>query len=304
MGFREPIDPADMWSNMPPSGNSTTTGSGSFTLTLMPGGIGTLNRPVPARQSLPIIARPGAMVATTCTALAIDAEIIHDSNMYYRDLGFCWPFRNITLRALRVHYQALNGQASRRLTYSLKQLLDKERRRLYDRLPFGQQLIDKYVFEALHRKACAEASESCKKGRNGLSANDLMRSWGLNVEDVQEDPEELVEQETEPVGAEGEPSGDRDQDEMEGSAPWSWGYCAWRSTCDDTDRLERWQQALIRAARRQDKSIKFAVGYVGAAPQDFLIAEMATGTGPMLVIYLHEDVESTDELAARAVATL
>jgi hypothetical protein len=85
---------------------------------------------------------------------------------------------------------------------------------------------------------------------------------------------------------------------------WTWGYFAWRSSCRDTLRLATWQQQLVRAAREQGAKISFAVGYVGMTDRDSESAYIPTGSGRVLVLYLHEDVEPTEALAAKTVANL
>lgn len=225
---------------------------------------------------------------TTSKALVLDPVIINDNNLYYRALGFRWPFRGITRAMLRRAYRRRagvlqNSPWAEYCTYALSQLLDKGVRRKYDRAPFGNRLIDKYVWEEFHSAAQRAASDAAREGVD-LSVAEQMTEWGLPTEPISAASNEPVADPEAPLG-----------DDDLATHTWDWGYYTWRSSCSDRDRLARWQDLLLRAA--DGLVLQLAVGFVGRVPQGFVLGRV----GAAVVVFLHDGIEPDEGSAARAV---
>lgn len=219
---------------------------------------------------------------TTCTELQPDPVLIHDTNCYYRDLGFRWPFRGITKLALRKAFQARNGGESPRLTYCLKRLLNAEFRRSYDRRAFGEVEIDEWLFYRLEAAAAAEASKRNARhflDHGQVEMTDVLDEWEIAYdhrgEEVSEGPATVT------------------------STDWRWGYFLLDAhLIPNLDHLRRWQEMLIRRVNAVGGRALLAIGYMGGTGWE--IQRM----GPAYVIFLGEWRAPSEGLAAMVVARL
>lgn len=273
-------------------GGTRTFGTGSMTSSFFGGNI--TIQPV---VELPVQRGEGPPGWSTCTDLARSPYFIWDLNHYYRALGFTWPFQGISRRDLRLAYQRLaghmqDGQGVAFLTYAMDRLLDETFRRCYDRLPFGARALDQYVRLEIKQRAHEEALRARECGRD-VRAEDVLRMWGFDTTE----PNEPVVDAEEPLGDDAQnPSALSDPLDTV-PEPWPWGYYVWRSSCGDGDRLARWQELLLAVARARRLRARFAIGFVGRTPKEWVVAQHQS----CVVIFLHEDVEPTGVLAALAV---
>jgi hypothetical protein len=247
---------------------------------------GTLDVFFPPVPEFPMAVGDGPPEWTTCADLEPDPVLINDPNLYYRMLGFTWPFRGITKRMLREGYLQVGGENNRLATYAFTRLLNTAFRRRYDRLQFGSWVIDHLVREMFLRKAAKEVRR--RRDLVGPNADvptidDVFEMWGLELDDL---------------SGSGEPATDDDRP-LDDQAPWPWGYYLYRSRCRDTERLAAWQLLLLAAAREQGLRTRFAIGFVGRTPMGFARLELQPSR--KVVILLQEETDPTTELAARAV---
>lgn len=268
-----------------------TFGTGSMTSSFFGGNV--VMQPL---AEVPVLRGEGPPDWSTCTELDIAPRHIHDGNFYYRALGFEWPFRGITRRDLMRAYRRTvgvgqDGEDAAFVTYALSQLLDSEVRWHYDRLPFGRQLIDQYVAAKIRKKAIQEAA-AAQAGGYEVTPDDLLRMWGVPTEPI----EPVVDAEEPLVDTEQNPSALSDLTDTVPDA-WPWGYYLWRSSCGDGDRLARWQELLLAVARARRLRVRFAIGFVGRTPKEWVVTQHQD----CVVIFLHEAVEPTGALAALAV---
>jgi hypothetical protein len=272
------------------SGGTGTFSTGSMTSTF--GGYVAIQPVI----EVPVLCGEGPPAWSTCTDLDIAPRHIHDGNHYYRALGFEWPFRGITRRDLMRAYRRTvgagqDGENAAYATYALSQLLDPEVRWHYDRMPFGRQLIDKYLAEMIRKKAIQDAAEAQKRGHE-VTPDDLLRMWGVPTEPI----EPVDDAEGPLVDTVQNPSALSDLTDTVPDA-WPWGYYTWRSSCGDGDRLARWQELLLAVAQARSLRARFAIGFVGRTPREWVVAQLQS----CFVIFLHEAVEPTGVLAALAV---
>lgn len=89
-----------------------------------------------------------AHVFSTSTAVEVWPTIVWDTNAYYASLKVT---HRATRNQLRIAYMQRDGQKSARLTYILKQLLDRDIRRQYDATPQHSIFLDDYVAERVQR---------------------------------------------------------------------------------------------------------------------------------------------------------
>lgn len=253
----------------------------------------------PPMPEVPLLVGSGPAEWSTCAELEPDPVLIHDGNMYYRILGLRWPFRNITRGMLREAYMSVGGADNAFATYAVKRLLDDELRSRYDRMPLGLWMVDHYVRELFKRKAAAEEVRRRQQrylGGHIPTIDDVLEGWGLC--------DSASPTSNEPVADGGRPLTDRGQDPSAVSDrddtvrdAWPWSYFRWRSRCQDTERLARWQRLLLAAAREAGLRTRLAVGFVGRHPSDFVRVAVAG----RVALLLHQEAEPTPELAAMAV---
>ncbi len=226
--------------------------------------------------------------ASTETALARFPEVIWDANGYYRSHGVRFPYRDVTIKELRLAHMELRGFEDDFLTYVLKQLRDPEIRRVYDATPLGLEYMDKFVQAKIKRIVLRRVAERQRETGVQLDPEDALRRAGFVVDS----------------SAAQQASSTPPAELSEGAAtvhlPWLWSYYLWRSFCDDTDRLGRWQELLVEEFARAGVKRRFVVGFMGQQPQKWVSGEMKG----RLVVYLDENTEPTREMAAAAVATI
>jgi hypothetical protein len=224
-------------------------------------------------------------VASTCTELVCSPPVIWDANGYYRAHGFSWPYRGITRRDLRqAHHQ--RGIEDRWLTYALKQLCDPRIRRAYDATPLGEPFLDAYVQFWLKSQAAGKASRESERAGEVITPEDVLSDLGYDIDPAQDLSSTPPVEDPETGGTV--------------SAPWTWAYYQHRSTCDDSDRLGRWQEMLVKAFARVGTRRRFAVGFVGRQAHQWVAGEVHGH----LVVFLNDRIEPTSELAAIAVASI
>lgn len=85
-----------------------------------------------------------------------------DVRGYYRTLGIPFPYVNASPADLSRAYMARDGQSSAWMTYCLKQLLKKTRRRRYDAAHLGSLFRDEYT-DAVERDRIMAARASSAK---------------------------------------------------------------------------------------------------------------------------------------------
>lgn len=240
-----------------------------------------------------LIGKPEApLTISTCVALERVPQIIWDTNRYYRDLGV---EPTATRKELRVAYQRKNGQGNVRLTYVLKQLLNPEVRAEYDRTRLGDLFMDMYVQEMFERMAAADAAEARANGLS-VSAEDVLKRWGLVVEDGDTPNESVLDREEQNRKARGlsDPA----------STVWPYRYYLWRTQYLDDGRLATWQEQVHEALKSRGVSEQFAVGLAGQTPMPFLVGKV----GNRIVVFLNRDeqpsVAAAENVAARVVEAL
>lgn len=219
-----------------------------------------------------------------------------DVNGWYAKVGVPFPYVNATSGVLSRAYVATGGQASAQATYYLKRLLDKAVRGLYDTYDLGVQFLDdEYVQEALKRKASAEAARRSKDG-SYTKAEAVMDEWGYKI-----DPEDTDGLDTDkPDMLDGvTPEEDSRYDPIE----WVYSYWLWQTAHryeTSTTKLEEWQRLLVSVIARRGHRIEFAVGRSGKTPHPYTIGQF----DGYWVVFLHENEEPTEDLAARAADAL
>lgn len=231
----------------------------------------------------------GFTEATSCTVLVAPPEVIWDVNYYYRVHGFTWPFRGITVRALMEAHHARGGIDDPYMTLGLKTLRDPAQRWVYDRQPLGEPVIDSYFKAFLKAKAIRKSAYLREHLGVDMNPEKILESLGFGLDGVAAGQE-----------ASSTPPERVSEGPATVSPPWSWGFYQLGTTCDDTDLLGRWQEMLVRALNRVGMTRRFCVGVMGRQPASWHSREVHN----RLVIFIHEDAEPTDELAAQAVTAL
>lgn len=244
-----------------------------------------------------VTARPflwgaGEAECSTRSDLVPSPHVICDANGYYRALGFSFPYLGITRKMLRLAFLAREGEKSGWLTNALKVLLDPVERRKYDLTKVGDLYLDRFIQDWFRKKAHEEARRRNSEYGRQSTKEQVLDEWGLKS-DTPEGP--LMDS----VGGIGH---DPEYPTDEGSPEsWDWSYYLWGSRSTDTTRLSAWQGKLIHECILRDVRIRFCVGFSGRRTK----ASWTTGViGQHHVIFLREDVEPTDELAAYAVSAV
>lgn len=214
----------------------------------------------------------GQVDMSTSTSLATIPKVIWDVNSYYRSLDIGWPYKP-TRRELRQGFQRVEGHASERLTYYMKQLLDPQVREEYDRMPLGSVFRDKYVLESEFRKLADLASHLSEDSGTLVTAGDLVDEY------------------------------DRERPRPAPPLPpsgrwWNWGFFAHKSREHNTDPLESWQNLLIQAFSEQKVATTISIGYIGGTHCEFDIRKHQDRD----VFFLNDKVTPTQELAKTAVS--
>jgi hypothetical protein len=242
----------------------------------------------------------GPVQCSSSTELSVWPSIIHDVNGYYRELGVTpWATR----RELREAYQAKGGPDDVRLTYIFGQLLNKEVRRAYDSMGFGEVFMDQYVRDEIKRFMLARKSERMQD----------LHDLGVNLDDVDEGSLErdIYSQmgiDTEPDGV---PKESRDtpletvdekqieaQDVSRPATQFPYAYYLYKVSLPGREvvsRLQDWQRFLIAALAREGIRTQFAVGLHGE-PHRWMYAQV----GYRKVFFLADHQMPTEELATMA----
>ena len=236
----------------------------------------------------------GPAECSSSMALSVLPAVIWDVNGYYRDLGVR---PTATRKDLRLAYHDRRGEESVRLTYVIKQLLNRETRREYDLSPLGEPFLDDYVRAELARIVKAKQQQ----------VTDLIRNAGFEVTDeMAESIERDIAAEMGYMPAE-EDESDTPDEVIDASsklgkddphpAKFEYSHYVWgvRPSADPatTARLSEWQQHLVSALSRKGISIKFAVGLHGKAHR-----WVQATVGYRTVFLLSASEQPTEELAA------
>lgn len=230
-----------------------------------------INRDVPQDESRIWRATyRGPLDASTCTELAVPYCPAWDVNHYYRSLGVQWPY-TATKKELRLGYQANNGPNDEKLTYYLKQLLDPEIRKAYDRTPLGKRFQDKYAIEEGMRKLSEKAAEVSESAGKMVTIEDLI------LEHEKEKPEKPKEIDSRYIN-------------------WEWSFYLCNSRKYDVEALAEWQSLLISAFAQRGIKWKISVGYIGNTKKAFVVRPH----DGRVVFFLNENETPTPELANRA----
>lgn len=278
MNFRPPLDPSFYLST---GGNTTTTSFVTPTVFYA------------YQPDVPSLYGSGPPDWSTSGELVPDPPVIHDVNCYYRALGFSWPFTGITRRDLRDAYIRTGGPDDAWKTYAYKILLNREIRRQYDRMPFGLQMMDHYMWTEIRRRATEFMNAARTQGYN-FTEREVLEDWGVPFEDNPDEAE---------LPSDDGPSGEVDAQKLEEPSgdgdtfTWPWGYYLWRSRCSDVQRLSIWQDLLLQTARRVGLRAHLGVGFAGRLSREWVIGRVVDYT----VIFLSEHAEPDEEMAAQAV---
>lgn len=228
-------------------------------------------------------------VFSTRTTLAVPWRFSWDANGWYRALGVHWGCGR---RELWLAYLAAGGQDSEYLTYVLGQLLDPGTRRQYDAVPPGRRLYDRYQAEEDARQFAARMALTVLD-----HGGDEAAALASAVEEGWAEPSGA------PVdpGAHGcDDRGAPPQHETPPPQQFSWGHYLWRSQGVSDSALAEWQRLVVSAAAERGIEADIAVGACGGSPHRAVVALV----GRVVVAYLSEDHEPTEEVAALAADAL
>jgi hypothetical protein len=223
-----------------------------------------------------------------------------DVNYYYRRLGIPFPYVNAVKGDLSRGYMA-GDQHDPLAMYALKQLLDPAVRAEYDAMRLGETYLnDIHVQTWLKARAAAEAGRRTAAMRSVgedvlVEAKDVLDEWGYKMEpgnlpDSLDSQGSLVEDE------------DRTRQD-EHSQRWGYAYWNWRAkpwSGQRESRLEQWQSLLVRALSEDGRRVVLAVGEMGKAPHPYAVSK----SGTQWVVYLHESMDPTPEMAKMAASAL
>jgi hypothetical protein len=179
---------------------------------------------------------------STCIELEPYDPFVWDVNGYYRELGV--P-TNASKAEIRRAYLALNGHASDRLTYIVKQLLDPEIRREYDLTPSGQKFYDRF--------------EADKKRQ------EIMRDLYdvlINIDDQHERDELIEDVEACLDRALAEEDEARYTDPSPATSDWHGGFYTLQTSSRDLSQIAAWQVALAQHLR--GKVTPLAIGLMAS----------------------------------------
>lgn len=246
------------------------------------------------RYDLPERAGNGPLEASSCVELVRLPLEIHDVNGYYQALGFEPPYAGITRKALRLAFHECGGADDPYLTAVLQLLLDPAERFAYDCAPPGEKHQDslqkKLLLEDVKRRAALRNPSTDTRA----TQREILEEMGF--------------EETDPDGEyypkEQYPSGEEDgyAEHLLIDHPWRWSYYRWGTGRAETARLGRWQELLVSALAALEVRTKFCVGFIGYRRTDSrFVVERTYG---VRTVYLREDLEPDEEMAAAAAASL
>lgn len=246
------------------------------------------------RYDLPERAGTGPLEASSCVELIRLPEVIHDVNGYYRALGFTAPYTGITRKALRLAFHECGGPDDPYLMAVLQILLDPKERFAYDCAPLGERHMD-----SLQKKLLLEDVKRRAARRN--PSNDTRATQREILEEMGFDE---VDPEAEHYPKEQYPSGEDDgyDEHLLIDHPWRWSYYRWGTGRAEIARLGRWQELLVSALAALEVRTKFGVGFIGyRRTHSRFVVERTYG---VRTVYLREDLEPDEEMAAAAAASL
>jgi hypothetical protein len=217
----------------------------------------------------------GPMEFSTCVALQAWPMVVWDVNAYYAELGV--SFR-ATWREIREAYQRLRGDASERLTYIVKQLLDPGIRATYDACQPGSVFFDRYIAEYVKGQMLAD--QMAEHGRiltfDDQIAQDL---HSIDLSQYMDRPFDMV-----PPMSHNEAS------------RWRWGFYLWASDDYNTDKLRQWQGLLVSALARKGVVLQLSIGLVGGSAEPMRVEAV----GYRVVAFLGDTESPSLELAQAA----
>lgn len=219
----------------------------------------------------PFVASSGPIQFSTSTTLARSPEVIWDNNRYYRDLGIGWPYRPAK-GELKKAYQKVKGWKSDRITYCMKQLLNRKIRHEYDSMPLGELYRDDYVRAEEARNLKDVASEVSEEMGKTVTVQDL-----LNGAKLRRETEKILES-------------------SDGSATWEWGYYLLQTRIYEYESLPNWQSYLITAFNNLGLKKSISLGYAGNTDEPFVVIEHEGRD----IFFINENVIPTLEIAEAA----
>jgi hypothetical protein len=248
--------------------------------------------PAPRHEAITRIGT-GPDRCTSDQRLALQPEICWDVCGYYRRLGVHWRATRKELREAYFEKGAAGaGRGRADLTYALSQLLNKETRYEYDRLPLGALYLKDRDVEAWVKEMAHRAANAMRERGTQMTASDVLRDWGLEAQ-------------PRPPGEDGDAGSPPDAYEQpQAETPWmsQWAWYIEQGVTRSEDwtvrlaLLGEWQKLLIRAFARCGARVTFGVGLC-VDPGFSIRPSYATGT---LVILLGPSVPS-QQLADDAV---
>jgi hypothetical protein len=221
----------------------------------------------------------GPVDISTSVSLEPAWDLIWDVNGYYRALGFEWPYRP-TKKELRLAYDRLNGQDNSYLTYVFKQLLNREIRKKYDRMPYGTTFRDRYVIEEEAKEMAKIAQEMSEEEGRIVTVDELVEE----VDRARAKKKKELEAETNKFLL----------------SAWQWGYFLWRSRKNEYVDLIDWQRYLIKAFADRGVERIISIGYIGSTEEPYVIKTWNGKT----IIFLNENQSPSLTLAETAVSEI
>ena len=223
----------------------------------------------------PVLVGNGPAEFSTSMALEPYPAVIWDTNCYYWDMGV-HPRASRT--EIRKAYQARGGENNVRLTMIATILLNAGHRHAYDRVPLGSFYFDDEIEEAVRHEAAASAAGQAAEG-NEVDAellNEYVDSLRTRVED----------------------------DPLPAYIPrHRWSYYLHNSECDDTDILDTWRSAIVKALWNLEVTHRLGIGFIGQLEEPFVVCVI----GYRLVLLVNDlfeaDFDTTVLEAAEEIAT-
>lgn len=239
-----------------------------------------------------LVANGSSAVFSTCQDIERWPTIVWDVNGYYSALGVRpGASKKEITQAYLDRVGLLQDDGDRvRLTYIYKVMLDPERRTKYDGAPLGSVFNDPFVAEAIRLSDAWETSQKLLRGE--VSFDELMDMQEALDADAQAVEDDFLARSRE--------TGLTAQNAMIGGGQWMWSYYVLDSTCDDHQRLARWQALLVRYLSRKRKGIHIAVGFVGGTESSYEVHAVGFRT----VVFLNDKNRPTRRQAKQAAATV
>lgn len=228
------------------------------------------NDPRPARGGW-------AMEFSTSTELVTWPMYVWDVNGYYHELGV---HHGASKGEIKEAYERLNGQASPRLTFVVKQLLDPDIRRRYDASELGSVFVDEYIVRWISQQMADDAREARLAGLTDEEFEPMDFSHLINK------PFETVVDRAERAGQGGgrqSPTG-------------GWGFYRWRTGSNNFEQVGEWRGTLCRVATERGERFNLSVGLAGGMASPIEVIPV----GYRIVVFLDVDEQPTEHLAHEA----